>query len=40
LTTQQARMYVVRVTPATACVIGRVATPVDARALADGNPGC
>jgi hypothetical protein len=40
LTTQQSRMYVVRVTPATACVIGRVATPADARALADSDPGC
>lgn len=40
LTAQQSRMFVVRVTPTGACVIGRVATAADARMLADSSRGC
>ena len=40
LTTQQSRMFVIRVAPTGACVIGRVATAADARLLADTNRGC
>jgi hypothetical protein len=34
------RLFVVRLEPARACVIGRVATNDEARALADGPTGC
>ena len=40
LTTQQSRLFVVRLTRTGACVIGRVATQLDARALADGDRNC
>ncbi len=40
LTTQQSRMFVVRVTPGRACVLDRAATPAEARARADGDGGC
>jgi hypothetical protein len=40
LTAQQSRRLVVRVTRTAACVIGRVATAADARALADSTRAC
>ena len=40
LTAQQSRMLVVRVTRTAACVIGRVPTAADARALADSTGTC
>lgn len=40
LTTQQSRMFVVRVMPGGACLLDRAATTAEARALADGDRGC
>jgi hypothetical protein len=40
LTTQQSRLFVVRVMPGGACLLDRVATAAEARALADGDRGC
>lgn len=40
LTARQSRIFVVRLASGSACVIGRVMTIADARALADGDRGC